>query len=728
MDWSVLQSLYQQFLAAGYPPEQIPAAIQRLSQAQQQGQVGNLNIGTAEQDRADRLAEQARLAQEFRVQTGLGTAGLLQTDEQRKAAAEGDPFRFVEFLRGTSGLQNSANPVADLMSSGFSIKPQLPSDPRYNSLIDELASFGRPRQAAGGVKMMLKEPAVLMGAESHQPLATMAENGDEMMQMMGKGKVKVTPQKGVSKKLDPRRQDEIINSVMQMATGATIAPYPYAVKDPSGVTGPGFGGGGDAVPPTGSHRMPIMPRRTGPNIDLGGYALGPYGTGASRMQFPWNLNRMIRPWQRFATARVPGFADGGGWASEADRQRDIQRLASTPGAAESFAAYDRARASQGYGGRAPSVGSGGLQDPTFGSSVGTTAHPAGGAWYVTDQNGNITQIIANPNTSGSLDYMGNPVDPNQSYEIRHDASGVGRMYPVGPNDLNPQIAAYQSQQAALRFPNLANARTGGGRGNPLQWMNDTVISAGGRPGTLFPGDPGLAKGVPLFSYRSATPGGENARTLMGAGSYDTGPGPHNYAAAPYESGSPYTHAYTPAQEEYLRTHPNERYRPTGMAEGGEMDIPGNKWLNTPFGRFPGIGNPPATMPWNLWDKIGGNTIASDQARFHNSGSWQRNGNAATAPGTQTSGTVTPAQAAAMALGKGLANNPFAPSELVQALNAGQPANPAWLTQRLRNNIDPNLWQALLSVNQGFGYRPDAVLASAQRYDIPTFQTYYSPGA
>lgn len=92
---------------------------------------------------------------------------------------------------------------------------------------------------------------------------------------------------------------------------------------------------------------------------------------------------------------------------------------------------------------------------------------------------------------------------------------------------------------------------------------------------------------------------------------------------------------------------------------------------------------------------------------------------ATAPaeGPPASGTVTPAQAAAMSLGRGLANNPFAPPELVRELLAGRPAPPGALTQRLRANIDPILWQALLGVNQGFGYRPDSVLASALQFDI-----------
>ncbi len=81
----------------------------------------------------------------------------------------------------------------------------------------------------------------------------------------------------------------------------------------------------------------------------------------------------------------------------------------------------------------------------------------------------------------------------------------------------------------------------------------------------------------------------------------------------------------------------------------------------------------------------------------------------------------------MAMGKALENNPFAPRELILDLKAGKPANPAYLTQRLRQNLDPNLWTGLMATNQGFGFRSDATVASAQQYDIPTFNTSYRPG-
>jgi len=88
------------------------------------------------------------------------------------------------------------------------------------------------------------------------------------------------------------------------------------------------------------------------------------------------------------------------------------------------------------------------------------------------------------------------------------------------------------------------------------------------------------------------------------------------------------------------------------------------------------------------------------------------------------GEVTsPRQAAAMALAKALKLNPFAPAELIAALERGEPVPPGAFTQRFRNNVDPVLLQALMGINQAFGFRPDSYMAQAQQYDVPGFTLY-----
>ena len=330
-----------------------------------------------------------------------------------------------------------------------------------------------------------------------------------------------------------------------------------------------------------------------------------------------------------------------------------------------------------------------MQDPSFGPSTDTQgARPMGNAAYNIRPDGSV-QIVANPVYGGAL-------QPGQNYKNVVGPDGVGHWIP---------ISDAEATQLAIRAHNdRVNFWQTGGR-HAWSSLAENITNAGGRPAPTFGPNANLQGPGRVHDYTPAYPGGVNAPRLYGSGPFVSRPGPHDYDVYGNDrsgTNGPRVRAYTAEDIDYLRTHPAERvpgipvfdpvsdtFRPAGFAGGGYA-VPGFPMDNgRPVVAASGSGSAPGA-----------------------------------GPGGAASGPVTPAQAAAMAMGKALANNPFAPTELVRDLQAGKAANPAYLNQRLRANIDPNLWQGLLSTNQGFGFRPDSVLASAQQYDIPTFNTYY----
>lgn len=93
--------------------------------------------------------------------------------------------------------------------------------------------FGASEQArrnlagmAGGGSLMLRRPAVVMDAWSGKPLATLAENGRELMRETSTG-VRAVPQPGVSRQLGRERQ----RAIVQMALGRMAQPAQQPAPD-----------------------------------------------------------------------------------------------------------------------------------------------------------------------------------------------------------------------------------------------------------------------------------------------------------------------------------------------------------------------------------------------------------------------------------------------------------------------------------------------------------------
>lgn len=84
--------------------------------------------------------------------------------------------------------------------------------------------------AKGADSLMLRNPIVAIDTVTKQPVFTIAENGKELIKETKKG-IKVVPQKGVSQKLDPRKQAAMVKQLQipGYATGYAALPG----KDPA---------------------------------------------------------------------------------------------------------------------------------------------------------------------------------------------------------------------------------------------------------------------------------------------------------------------------------------------------------------------------------------------------------------------------------------------------------------------------------------------------------------
>ena len=130
-------------------------------------------------------------------------------------------------------------------------KPWEPKDSAPPQLMDMRREMGGMRANAAGGQQMLQEPVVGIGVESGRPLFTAAENGDELARFSPNG-VEFVPQPGVPQQLDPRRQQQMVSSVMGNAGGGggyrgPALPRPAAGVDRGGPApiggvpgGPGF--------------------------------------------------------------------------------------------------------------------------------------------------------------------------------------------------------------------------------------------------------------------------------------------------------------------------------------------------------------------------------------------------------------------------------------------------------------------------------------------------------
>ena len=105
-------------------------------------------------------------------------------------------------------------------------KPWEPKDSAPPQMMDVRGQMGQMRSNAAGGQQMLQEPVVGIGVESGRPLFTAAENGDELARFNPNG-VEFVPQPGVPQQLDPRRQQQMVSSVMGNAAGGEY-PLPPA--------------------------------------------------------------------------------------------------------------------------------------------------------------------------------------------------------------------------------------------------------------------------------------------------------------------------------------------------------------------------------------------------------------------------------------------------------------------------------------------------------------------
>ena len=83
--------------------------------------------------------------------------------------------------------------------------------------------------------------------------------------------------------------------------------------------------------------------------------------------------------------------------------------------------------------------------------------------------------------------------------------------------------------------------------------------------------------------------------------------------------------------------------------------------------------------------------------------------------------LEPRQAAAMALGRALQNNPFAPRELIAELMSGRLGSPGNMTGRFLNNVSPTVRDALMGLAPNFGFRMEDYASDIERYRIPEFR-------
>ncbi len=102
----------------------------------------------------------------------------------------------------------------------------------------------------------------------------------------------------------------------------------------------------------------------------------------------------------------------------------------------------------------------------------------------------------------------------------------------------------------------------------------------------------------------------------------------------------------------------------------------------------------------------------------------RSETASTGAASQTGQAVTPAQAAAMALGRAIRQalplgRPDV-ADLVARLEAGQAPLPGSVSDWIVQHLDPVLRQGLNAVVEAFGILPEQFEASRRRFSVPGF--------
>jgi len=166
-----LSQLYQELLAGGYKPQDIPGVIAQLAskagglkaQLIRNGypqsyvdslsmnelfNVGQntlpLNTGQTEIARESQGRVDAENALQGRAGTALQLDTLLRQGDADRIAASKDPFRLGEHLVNLSNLpQGTGNPIQQLLGEGTYIDPQYTPDPRIRELEDQLATYAR---------------------------------------------------------------------------------------------------------------------------------------------------------------------------------------------------------------------------------------------------------------------------------------------------------------------------------------------------------------------------------------------------------------------------------------------------------------------------------------------------------------------------------------------------------------------------------------------------------
>ncbi len=273
-----LGKMYQDLLAQGVPPSEIPATIARIaSQAavykqrllqngypqsyvdslssQELFNIGGsgalpLQTGSADLQREAQARNDAETALSNRSGAALSLMAVLNQEARDKAAAQNDTFRLPEALANLAGTGGSATPMQTLIGEGKYIAPQYTEDPMLAELKKRLmeyanpvppnatdarvyaaydedparaeAFFGRPdpRGHANG-SMMLRKPVTMFDITG-RPVGTAAENGPEMMDMNQQG-IRFRPLPGVSRELRPGQTNQIAATTMRnmgMPSGA----------------------------------------------------------------------------------------------------------------------------------------------------------------------------------------------------------------------------------------------------------------------------------------------------------------------------------------------------------------------------------------------------------------------------------------------------------------------------------------------------------------------------